>query len=171
MAKKKRNLRAKLTTLIVVGEGPHDKAFLKHMQKLYDGDTGQKVTIDSADGGSPYNIINSTDRKYKHAAFNRRIILMDSDVTIRQQDRDLARKNKIEIITSEPLCLEGMLLEVLKRRVPATAQACKAALHPDLSGHPTQPESYSELFPKPVLDITPKQQIQRLKEVISNGTA
>lgn len=171
MAKKKRNLKAQLTSLIVVGEGPHDKAFLKHMQKLYDGNTGQKVKIDSADGGSPYDIINSTDRKHKHAAFDRRFILMDSDVTIRQQDWTLANNKRIEIITSEPICLEGMLLEVLNRRAPDNAQACKRTLHPELSGPATQPDSYAELFPKPVLDETPKQQIQRLKEVISNGTA
>jgi len=50
----KRNRKVKLSSLIVVGEGPHDKAFINHMKDLYDNRTsGQKVKVESADGGSP----------------------------------------------------------------------------------------------------------------------
>ena len=132
MAKKK-SRSVKLASLIVVGEGAHDKAFISHMKSLYDGETGQTVKVDSADGGSPKDIIKTTDRKYKHTAYDRRYTLMDSDVPITQQDRDSARKLKIQLILSEPVCLEGMLLEVLGQRAPNTAASCKASLHPQLS--------------------------------------
>ncbi len=84
MAKKK-SRRVKLASLIVVGEGAHDKAFINYMKSLYDGETGQIVKVDSADGGSPKDIIKTTDRKYKHTAYDRRYILMDSDVPIKSR--------------------------------------------------------------------------------------
>ncbi|WP_250656067.1 hypothetical protein [Alkalimarinus coralli] len=167
MAKRK-GRKVKLASLIIVGEGPHDKAFLNHMKRLYDGDTGQTVKVDSADGGSPADIIKTTDRKYKHAAYDRRYILMDSDVTIRQQDRDRARKLKIQLVISEPICLEGMLLEVLGQKAPDNNDSCKAKLHPQLCGPPTNHNSYSECFPKLVLDKTNKEQIVTLRQIIAN---
>jgi hypothetical protein len=168
MAKRKKLHRVKRATLIIVGEGAHDKAFLNHMKQLYDGETGQAVKVDSADGGSPGNIIQTTNRKYKHADYDRRFILMDADVTIQQQDRDSARKFNIELIISTPVCLEGMLLEVLGQRSPDTSDACKRSLHPSLSGPPTRRDSYAVLFPKQVLDDTKKEQIVLLRNTISN---
>jgi len=44
--------RVQQSTLLVVGEGPHDKAFIEHMKSLYDSrDNGQKVTVKPGDGG------------------------------------------------------------------------------------------------------------------------
>jgi hypothetical protein len=93
---------------------------------------------------------------------------MDSDVPIPQQDRDSARRLKIQLILSEPVCLEGMLLEVLEQKAPDTNDACKADLHPQLSGKPTDRNSYSQLFPRPVLDNTKKKQMYTLRKVIAN---
>ena len=144
--------KVKLTTLIIVGEGPHDKAFLNHMKSLYDDrTTGQKVKIDSADGGSPADIINTIIRKFRNTEFDKRYILLDSDIPIKQQDRERAKKAKIELIESTPVCIEGMLLEVIGHRVPRTNQACKGALHPQLSGKPTTAKSYTTLFTKELL--------------------
>jgi len=144
MAKKIR--RIKLSSLIVVGEGPHDGAFLSHMKDLYDSRlTDQKVKIASADGGSPKDILN-TVIKNRHIAYDRKFVLMDSDVALTQKDRELAKRNKIVIYHSEPICLEGMLLDILNENIPATNKACKASLHPKLSGLPTEKSSYSDLF-------------------------
>jgi len=150
--------RVKLTTLIVVGEGAHDKAFLNHMKSIYDGRTsGQKVTINSADGGSPVDIINTVIRKHSHTDFDKRYVLLDSDVPITQQARIRAKRSKIELVESTPVCLEGMLLEILGQRVRGTNGACKAALHPQLAGQPTNPRAYVALFPQQVLDATVKE--------------
>ncbi len=168
MAKRK-SRKVKLATLIVMGEGPHEKAFLNHMKHLYDDrTTEQKVTIDSADGGSPHDIINSVVRKHRHTDFDRRFVLLDSDVNIEPKDRELARKNRIVLIESKPVCLEGMLLDILDERVPRTNQACKDALHSQLSGKPTIASSYADIFTKDLLDSTEKEQIIVLREVISN---
>lgn len=162
--------RIKLATLLIVGEGAHEKAFLQHMKSLYDGETNQTVKIDAASGGSPIEIIDETIRKFNHADYSRKVILLDSDVVIRQQDRDKARKNKIELIVSYPVCLEGMLLEILGQKVPdhASGTDCKRRLHSLLQGEPTNPKSYERLFPKCKLDTTTKEQIIRIKNLICN---
>ncbi|TOB29846.1 hypothetical protein, partial [Vibrio parahaemolyticus] len=69
---------------------------------LYDNrNTGQKVKVESADGGSPRDILKSA-LKNRHADYDKKYVLMDSDVAVSQQDRDFARKNRIEIIQSTP---------------------------------------------------------------------
>lgn len=52
-----------------------------------------------------------------------------------------------------PVCLEGMLLEVLKFKVVDRA---------------TNKESYATLFTKPVLDETDKEAIVSLRELLAN---
>lgn len=138
------------------------------MKSLYDRrDSGQKIKVESADGGSPRDIINYVVKK-KHIAYDRKVILMDSDIPLPSPDLKNAEKNSITIIQSTPLCLEGMLLDVLGDKIPRTSQSCKTKLHPRLSGPPTEKGSYAELFSKPVLDTTPKQQIVDLKVFMSN---
>lgn len=170
MAKReKRNRRIQQTTLIIVGEGSHEKAFLTHMKVIYTlRNSGQKVSIVKGDGGSPYDVIKSTIKKSSHAAFDYKFILMDNDVPIKQQEYDLAKKQNIELLLSTPLCLEGMLLEVIGQNPSNTAEACKKLLHPQLSGKPTEPYSYENLFTKIVLDETNKSTIVRLREVLAD---
>lgn len=174
MARKKQNHRKsrrhiKQTTLIIVGEGEHDKAFLNHMKAIYDNrQTGQKVKIDFSSGGSPHDIIKASCKKVSHTQYDRKFILMDADVTIRQQDYDLAKEQGIEVLLSTPICLEGMLLDVLTQPIPHTAKKCKQSLHPQLSGNPINPASYSPLFDKPVLDNTSKQTVARLRKLLAN---
>ena len=161
--------KVKLTALIVVGEGPHEKAFLNHMKSLYDGRiTGQTVKVESADGGSPADIIKTMIRKYRHTDYDKRYVLMDSDVYIGPQEYKVAHKAKIKLVISTPVCLEGMLLEVLGQFAPATNRACKSALHPQLAGPPTDRRSYANKFPQAVLDVTEKEQIVTLRDVIAN---
>jgi len=164
----KRNRKLKLSSLIVVGEGPHDKAFINHLKDLYDlRNTGQRVKVESADGGSPRDILKSV-LKNMHADFDKKYVLMDSDVVVTQQDRDFARKNKIEIIQSTPCCLEGMLLDALGEQVPSGNEACKRKLHPMLAGVPSDKISYGNLFPKEFVDHSGKEQLVTLRELLSN---
>lgn len=158
------------TTLIIVGEGAHDKAFLEHMKGVYDTrESGQKIKIDSADGGSPHDVIKTAIKKTSHTAYDRKYIFMDSDVAIKQQDLSIARRNNIIILLSEPLCLEGMLLDVLQQWIPETAELCKKSLHPQLVGYPTDAKSYRVLFPQLVLDESTKQTIIDLRTLLKNS--
>lgn len=170
MAKNKgrRVRRVRLTSLIVVGEGPHDEAFLKHLKDLYDDrNNNQRVKIESADGGSPREILKYVARKM-HTSYDSQYVLIDSDVPISHHDQKYAARNNIEIIQSTPICLEGMLLDVLGEPIPHTNQGCKDRLHPLLSGPPTLKSSYSDLFTLEVLDQTHIAQIVLLRDLIRN---
>ena len=107
-------------------------------------------------------------KKDRHADYDKKYVLMDSDVTLSQQDRDFARKHRIEIIQSTPWCLEGMLLDALGERVPNGNDACKCKLHPMLAGAPTDKNSYKILFSKEVVDGSEKEQLVTLRELLSN---
>lgn len=169
MAKKRTIHHSKKTTLIIVGEGLHEKAFLTHMKNLYDQrDSRQTVKIDTGNGGSPHDIIKNTIKKTSHLAFDRKYILMDSDVAIAQKDLAEAFKKGIVVLLSEPICLEGMLLDILGERIPTTASQCKSLLHPKLDGKPTEAKSYVVIFPKPILDKSTKITIEQLRAILAN---
>jgi len=163
-----RNKKIVVSTLIIVGEGACEKAFLGHLKQLFSNNTNQKVKIDSADGGSPYDIVNTTVKKTKHIAYDKKYILIDSDIAIDEKTKKLAKENNIQIIESIPLCLEGMLLDVLGQKVPITSIQCKNLLYPQLSGSPTDKESYQVLFGKNILENSANGSIKLLLSIIKN---
>ncbi|MBE0462298.1 MAG: hypothetical protein ACTIDY_02525 [Halomonadaceae bacterium] len=152
-SRKRPQHQASQTTLLVVGEGPDDQAFIKHMYGQLRASQAIRPKIEKQSGGSPGNIIDNAARKYAHQDFDQRFIVLDSDVAISQQERDKARKQGFRLILWSPTCLEGALLEVLGERVNdhETAQQLKARLHPQLAAHHTEPGAYAVLFSRPVL--------------------
>jgi len=164
----KRIRKTLLSTLIIVGEGIHDKAFLSHLKSIYSSNTNQKVKVDSADGGSPEDIVRTTIKKSKGISYDRKFILMDSDIDVNKKTRKLAEENKITIILSEPLCLEGMLLNLLGVVVPDSSKKCKALLHPKLNGKPTDKKSYGKLITKELLESSKIEQIVLLLNILQN---
>lgn len=157
------------TTLLVMGEGEHDKAFLSHMKGIYhERRSGSKITLDFSSGGSPHDIIKDTVKRSRHVDYDQKFILMDSDVPVKQPDIKAAYDSGISILYSKPLCLEGMLLSILAQRIPSTAQKCKSVLHPQLSNNPALPKSYDPLLAQPVLDETDHTTIVKLRSLLGN---
>ncbi|MCL1476646.1 MAG: hypothetical protein MH219_03285 [Marinobacter sp.] len=166
-----RNRQASKTTLLIVGEGPDDQAFIKHMDQQFRADnTGVKPTIEKQSGGSPGNIITNAARKYEHRSFDLRFFLLDSDIPISQQDYDKARKYGYRIILWAPVCLEGALLDVLGENVDGIdlATALKRRLHPLLNGPHTDCKSYAQLFPKTLLEKTSNESVTSVKTALVN---
>jgi hypothetical protein len=158
------------TTLLIVGEGPDDQAFIKHMHQLFRADnTSTKPKIEKQSGGSPGNIITNAARKYSHQSFDQRFFVLDSDVPISQQDRDKARKHGYGIILWTPVCLEGALLDVIGEKVRENdaAASLKKRLHPLLDGPHTDSSAYKSLFPKEIIEATANESLVSLKKVLS----
>lgn len=153
-------------TLLVVGEGAHELAFLKHLKTIF-GNTELEITIDASSGGSPYDVINTAVKFRNCAAFDRKAVLLDSDIALTVQATKLAKSHRVEVIQSSPVCLEGMLLQVLAKTPPQTSPLCKAELHPLLNGHPTQMASYAVLFDRSVLNVCTHSAIKRLRELMA----
>ncbi|WP_216643660.1 hypothetical protein [Spiribacter salilacus] len=161
--------RRALKSLLIVGEGAHDRAFVDHLKSLYDQrKSGQTVTVRAGDGGSPRDLLKRMVRCYQHKDYDQRVLLLDDDVGVTQPARDIARKHDIEMILSSPVCLEGMLLDVLGVSIPSTAQSCKSSLRPMLDGHPAEKRSYQRCFPQSLLDQSTNLALARLRVLISN---
>jgi len=163
------NRQASKTTLLIVGEGPDDQAFIKHMNQQFQTDKSSvKPTIEKQSGGSPGNIITNASRKYGHLPFDRRYFVLDSDIPITQQEHDKARKHGYHIILWKPVCLEGALLDVLGEKVDEheVAESLKKRLHPQLSGPHTDSAAYKVLFPKSLLTRTNNTSVNDVREAL-----
>lgn len=172
MAKKSRTRRRHVvkTALLIVGEGPDDQAFVKHMNRVFREDSpGIRASINKESGGSPGNVIANTTRKYKNDDYDHRFIVLDSDIPIDATSRQLAEKHGYAIILWEPQCLEGALLDVLGEPIqPAeTSQNLKARLHPMLDAHHTEPEAYASRFTKPVLTEATNSSIVSVRKALT----
>lgn len=78
-------------------------AFLNHMKGIYDSrDSGQKIKVDSADDGSPEDIVDSIIRKGRHTAYDRTYILLDSGIPMTQKIRNKVKRKGIELVESTP---------------------------------------------------------------------
>ena len=152
-------------TLLVIREGAHELAFLKHLKAIF-GSNNLEITIDASNGGSPYDVINTAVKFRNGATFDRKVVLLDSDVALTPQATKLAKSHRVEVIQSSPVCLEGMLLQVLEKTVPQTSPLCKVELHPLLNGHPTQMAGYAVLFDRSVLNTCTHSAIKRLRELM-----
>lgn len=160
------------TALLIVGEGPDDQAFVKHMNQVFrEESTGIRASINKESGGSPGNVIANTTRKYKNDDFDQRFIVLDSDIPISEASQQLAEKHGYAIILWNPQCLEGALLDVLGERVQSTetSQNLKVRLHPMLDGHHTEPAAYASRFPKPVLAGATNSSIVSVRDVLTGN--
>lgn len=166
--------QASRTTLLIVGEGPDDQAFIKHMNQQFRADNaGVKPMIEKQSGGSPGNIITNAARKYGHLPFDQRFFVLDSDIPISQQDHDKAKKYGYRIILWSPICLEGALLDVLGEKIGSdeAAASLKKRLHPLLDGHHTDSNAYQSRFPKAVLDKTTNESVVAVKKALVKESA
>jgi hypothetical protein len=170
MPRKQRHVS--LTTLLIVGEGSDDKAFIDHLKGLFQQRySGRKVTVKAGDGGSPGNIITHASRAYQAEAYNQRYLVLDADIPPTPADQKNAEAAGYGIILWQPQCLEGALLDVLGEGVQAheSSQALKQRLHPRLAAHHTRPEAYAVLFSQPVLAATQNSSVAEVRDLLQGN--
>ena len=144
--------RAARHTILLVGEGKTDWAFLKHLKSLYiSRGCGVSAKVLNAHGKGPAHVVDYAIRQYRNAAYDRVVTLLDTDLEISATARRRAKSKKIQIIGTTP-CLEGLLLKILGEHVPDTSAMCKAQLGVTLPARLTEPEDYQEKFPKQYLE-------------------
>ena len=157
--------------LLVVGEGPDDKAFLNHIKSLYYvRGCGYTVKVEAGDGGSPGNIITNAIRSFKAFDYKCRFIVLDSDLPPTAAEIKKAERAGYTIIQWEPQCLEGSLLEVLGEKVNEheTSQNLKSRLHAKISGKHTDPNAYASLFTKSVLEAATNDSVKAVISALNN---
>ena len=139
-------------TVLAVGEGKADTAFLYHLRQLYCSDKkGASISIRNAQGKGPSNVISTAIGASKIQQFDQILCLLDTDLDWPLKDIARAKQKNIILIGSEP-CLEGLLLNILERGgVLETSSDCKAELQ-QFTGHTMlKPEHYTQHFSHPTL--------------------
>lgn len=169
MAKRKQIRKTVSTSLLVVGEGADDKAFIDHMKRFFcPRFCGRTAKVEAGDGGSAGNIIQNAIRSFKAVDYDKRYLVLDSDLPPTNAEMKKAHQNGYKIILWSPQCLEGALLDVLGERVNdhETSQDLKRRLHPRLDGKHTDMNSYQSLFPEDILATTMNQSVGSVKKVL-----
>lgn len=162
MAKSLRQVRR---TLLVVGEGDSEVAFLKHLKTLYcSGHLGVSATINNAHGKGPFNVIDHTARQARTYGYDRRVALLDTDIAWTDKLKKDARKSRIEMVGSSP-CLEGLLLSILGMNPPELSLECKRSIKQAIGVDLTDRLSYTEHFSKTVLEAA-RQRIAELDRLL-----
>ena len=135
-------------TVLLIGEGKTERTFLKHLESLYIlRGCGVAATIQSADGGGPKHIVDYAIKQSHLKDFDRRVVLLDTDISIKVVTRNKAIKNNIELVESTP-CFEGLLLDILNQGVPPKNTDCKKQCKQHFTKPLTKIESYKNLTKK-----------------------
>jgi hypothetical protein len=157
MAKKDRFQRK---TLLVVGEGDTEIAFLQHLRAMYCADgVGVRVTIRNAQGGGPNSIVNYVIRQLRLASFDCQIAFLDTDIPWSAGLKKTAKQHKIVLVGSTP-CFEGLLLSILNLPVPELPDQCKKVLQLQTKADMTEVRDYAVYFSKEIMQSARKKQSQ-----------
>jgi hypothetical protein len=139
-------------TLLIVGEGDSEEAFLKHLRELYCSDgAGVAVTVRNAHGKGPEHVINHAARQARIYSYDLVVALLDTDILWTDKLKKEARKARIEMVGSSP-CLEGFLLSILGECPAEQSAECKRSIQQLLGIDLTERQSYARHYPKSVLD-------------------
>lgn len=137
---------AQRQTLLAVGEGKADAAFLRYLRGLYCSDRqGASVTIRNANGKGPSNVISTAFGALRVASFDQKLCLLDTDIVWTDKNISDAKRHKIQLIGATP-CLEGLLLQILDKSVPTASDECKRQLKSITGKCMFEAEDYSGYF-------------------------
>lgn len=151
MAKGRRVIRQR-KTLLVVGEGATEAAFLSYLRRLYcSGKKGPKVTIKNAHGKGPEHVLDFAKRAQRGVAFDHVVAFLDTDIPWTAALKKEAKQSKIELIGNTP-CIEGLFLKMLGKPVPAVSASCKKQLSIALSYDVLKPSEYEQWCSLELLD-------------------
>ena len=139
-------------TLLIVGEGRTEEAFLSHVKKLYaPRGCGLSVTIKNARGKGARHVVEWTCRQTANADFDTVATMLDTDQDWSEAVARQARAGRIVVLKSEP-CFEALMLRLLGQSDAGDAKSLKKAFAPYVNNDATTPENYSRNFDKAFLE-------------------
>lgn len=154
-----------MISVLIGGEGKRDSMFLNHIVTLYGVKSVEfKVTIYKGNGGGPYTVANDFKKKAKIGSYDKTLLLLDSDLSTTEIPTGWIKDLSMSLIESQPMCLEGLFLDVLDD-LPRGANSMassrlKSRFHKNYCGTDKESEAnkrllrgrMDELFPKELLE-------------------
>lgn len=139
-------------TLLLVGEGYHEAAFLQHVKQLYaPRGCGLAVTIKNARGKGAKHVIDWTIRQSANTAYDSVAAMLDTDTDWNATVAKRARQKKICVLTCDP-CFDAVLLRLLDLPAVGDARTLKRTLAPHLGNDPTDHRNYVDRFSRASLE-------------------
>lgn len=117
VSRPRQKIRRTKKTILIVGEGPTDKAFLQHIKQLYvTREMDIAVKVECGSGGAPKSVVERTVRLKGSRSYDKCYVLVDADLPF-EPDSDLEKRMRkrprIEMLKATP-CIEGLLLAILE---------------------------------------------------------
>lgn len=133
-------------TILIVGEGRHEEAFLNHLKQLYvPRGCGLSVTVKNARGKGALHVIKWTVGQIANADYDTVAALLDTDTGWDAKAKKLARRKRIHVLKSEP-CFEAMMLRMMGQPVIGDAHALKKQFAPFVKNDATLRDHYALHF-------------------------
>ncbi|MGE9268177.1 MAG: hypothetical protein ACQKBY_08770 [Verrucomicrobiales bacterium] len=110
-----RKVRTARKAKLIFGEGKTEGAFLKHLKQLYrDEIRPRKIQTDHGNGGSPKTIALDLKRRHQQLSMYDGVMLwIDSDLPPSAKLLNQLKSQNVELLLTEPQCVEGFFLELL----------------------------------------------------------
>jgi hypothetical protein len=141
-----RKSRAQKQTLLLVGEGYDEEAFLKYLKsQLIGRQTGLEVKIKNAKGKGAKHVIEWTIRQSKNVEYDTVAALFDTDTDWTPTVKKLAKSKKIIILESDP-CFEAMMLRLYGITPEVESKKLKRQFEPYVNGVSNVSENYARYF-------------------------
>lgn len=145
--------RSVLRTVLLIGEGDAEVAFIEHLKTLYVfRGCGISLKVKNARGKGALQVVEFAIRQSRNAAFDVKAALLDTDTGWDDKTRTLARKAKVLVVPCTP-CLEAMLLSLFGDIQQAQSTDFYKKAFEKRFGKPAHATSlYAIHFPKELLD-------------------
>lgn len=139
-------------TLLVVGEGYAEVAFLKHIRNLYSNEqNASSMMIANARGAGAQHVVPYAVKAARFCAHDQVAVLLNAPVDWNERVAALARTKKISVLVALP-CLESPLLHVHGGRSEQPMENCKKDFQERFGGEIDGELLLEKFFRKEVLD-------------------
>jgi len=138
--------------LLAVGEGDAELLLLKHLKQLYlPRGCGTTLKVQGGLGKGGKGVLDYALRASAGFAYDRRIVLLDTDTDWNDEQRRRAKSEEIVVVESDP-CLEAWLLTIHGFASGSQTSNCKQEFSRRFGGPAHDPTIYERHFPKELLD-------------------
>ncbi|MFH1441957.1 MAG: RloB domain-containing protein [Candidatus Omnitrophota bacterium] len=173
VSRPRQKFRRTKKTVLIVGEGPTEKAFLQYLKDMYiTREMDIAVKVECGSGGSPRNVVEKAVRLKGSRAYDKCFVLVDADLPFepdRELERRMRKKPHIEMLCATP-CIEGLMLAILKHpkflQTKTSSDDCKRIFDEYVPrDKKTDKRAYGGIFPKEIFD-TRRQDIIELNAIL-----
>lgn len=145
-------------TLLIVGEGEADIAFVRHVKRIYADSLGRAVQEHNAKGKGGRNVLETALRRANsNRDYDKVVLLLDTDTDWDDAARAKARRSRIgrrgrlDVIESDP-CLEAWLLKILGVETEGDTRHMKRVFRAQTGCVAHEPEWMLRLVTRDALD-------------------